>query len=537
MKRLLATVLIAGAGAVAAVPTPASADGGAGALVSTYGNCGTLAATGLSSRYSSELDVLASGPDGGVAGAGASNTNLVVMRLRPDGSPDPAFGAGGTAVVPVGRQVGVTGVALGASGNVVVQAGYFGEADNNRHTMLVRLRPDGTLDPTFGGGSGILLDSLPAAGDSDAGKIALTPAEEIVATGDADGHMAVARYTPAGTLDPTFGTGGIASPTGDTPFSSALAVALLDDGDLIVTGHANRSLAVARLNADGTSDGAFGTNGVQLATPPAGAEARSIVIYGDGRIVVAGYGNNINGDQLLLARYTDAGQLDPTFGNGGFVFGPDIGAARFGDVGLALRADGSLLTSGAYPAAGFGPVGLASFGSDGSVDTGFGVAGFSAFDFQAQQLRDLVLLPDGSALAASSLNYISAVSRFADTGDALAAAAVQPVACQGAVATKTITQLLKTGKGARYGKLRVVPKLVQAGSVHLTAKVTTGGRSAPIPAINFQSDTGGSRSIELPLSAIDKRLLRTARSASVSFTVSGTNGGGAAATFTKTLKR
>ena len=145
--------------------------------------------------------------------------------------------------------------------------------------------------------------------------------------------------------NPIFGSNGLVM----TPFSplgasfvgqadSAQAAAFDANGKLLVAGYAynvafnpdnsftgNQDFALARYDANGTLDQTFGT--IVNTTPTGlvatdfgggGANAQSIAVQSDGKIVVAGYtvnaGTNPNGySSFALARYTTAGAIDTTF--------------------------------------------------------------------------------------------------------------------------------------------------------------------------------------------------------------------------------
>src|SRR5262245_721285 len=68
----------------------------------------------------------------------------------------------------------------------------------------------GDLDPTFGNGGKVITDFANGSGfNSDgASAVAVQSDGKIVVAGGSDGDFALARYTSAGFLDPTFGSGG-----------------------------------------------------------------------------------------------------------------------------------------------------------------------------------------------------------------------------------------------------------------------------------------------------------------------------------------
>src|SRR5262249_10129487 len=147
----------------------------------------------------------------------------------------------------------------------------------------------------------------------------------------------LARYRPNGSLDPSFGGGGYVETHSAYPVF-VRAVALQPDGKIVVAGSSSppdangaTEFMVARYNSDGSPDTTFGADGVtstafpELGGPPTSA-ADALAIVPDGRIVAAGSARvDLPADpcfppsMFALARYTAGGALDPTFGDDGIV--------------------------------------------------------------------------------------------------------------------------------------------------------------------------------------------------------------------------
>ena len=197
--------------------------------------------------------------------------------------------------------------------------------------VVTRYNTDGTLDTTFGSRGKVRTDfpGLAAVPSS----VVIQPDGKIVVAGGAFplftflGNFEVVRYNPNGSLDTSFGNGGIVTtifPAG----SYAFDVALQPDGKIIAAGtvfvdfiigeSSDTDFALARYNPDGTPDATFG-NGGQVSTDFVGLEddAFSVLIQPDGKIVAVGSANDpATFYDFAAARYLSNGTIDTTFGVG-----------------------------------------------------------------------------------------------------------------------------------------------------------------------------------------------------------------------------
>jgi uncharacterized delta-60 repeat protein len=156
---------------------------------------------------------------------------------------------------------------------------------------------------------------------------------DILASSSAGFNLAIARFLPNGSLDPSFGAGGVAvAPFPSSLSSGASGLALAPGGKIVAAGSVTpqsgtEEFAVARFNANGGLDTSFGGTGM-VATqvePTTGAAGQSVVVQPDGKIVVGGAGTLVTYRSETttgaLVRYNANGSLDTTFGNGGSVVG------------------------------------------------------------------------------------------------------------------------------------------------------------------------------------------------------------------------
>ena len=182
----------------------------------------------------------------------------------------------------------------------------------------------------------------------DARAMLIQPDGAIVVAGSTDNGLILARYTPAGQLDPTFGTGGFTTSTvGDV----ATGVALTPDGHLVICGYTvgaggSHDFLLARFRADGTLDTTFGDHGAVRTDVLGGDDyAENLVVDPAGRIVLVGRATSPTILDLALVRYTAAGAPDPGFGGDGIVTADFHGRGEFGQ-DVALDAAGRIVAAG-----------------------------------------------------------------------------------------------------------------------------------------------------------------------------------------------
>jgi uncharacterized delta-60 repeat protein len=215
----------------------------------------------------------------------------------------------------------------------------------------------------------------------------------------------VVRLNADGSLDPTFGQGGkviLPSPDPRRRLDKITAMAVQPDGDIVVVGSAERSIApfagsvgsfvdpgrdfsVARLSADGSLDTSFGTGGQLMIGFDIGGgngdTANGVALQPDGKIVVFGTAEKIfNNSMAAVARLNADGSLDSSFASGGrltlnFAFRNTHASTA---VGGAVQPDGKIVIFGS---AGSAPVSTAMaaarLNADGSLDSSFGSHGIT----------------------------------------------------------------------------------------------------------------------------------------------------------------
>lgn len=355
--------------------------GPAGSLDTTFG-AGGVSVTPMSAGddYLNAVAVQADGKIVAVGTApGAAGNEFAVARFTRDGALDPTFGTGGKVLIDfAGKSDVARAVAVQADGRMVVAGGTTDAADRERFG-LVRLTAAGALDSTFGTAGRVTTAFSGSAGDR-ANALVLQPDGKIVAGGSASFgsassgvDFALARYDAAGTLDAGFGTGGTVTTSMSTSGASDTISALTLQGQAIVAVGGTGDFKVARYTAAGALDGSFGSGGrVTGVFGVTIGSANAVTTDAQGRVVVAGTAQN----DTAVIRLTAAGALDPSFGTGGkrvIALTDNWDAAE----GVAVQSDGKIVLGGwIYEGnSSAGDFAVTRLTATGQNDSGFGSGG------------------------------------------------------------------------------------------------------------------------------------------------------------------
>jgi uncharacterized delta-60 repeat protein len=292
----------------------------------------------------------------------------------------------------------------------------------------------GTLDTTFGTG-GTVITTLETVENDSSGAVPLAIqfqgsgdilvlAEVTITGANASSTLQVLRYTPAGALDTTFGSKGIAIlPSSFTGSATGSAMAVDSSNRIVIAGvNSAGDVVAARLTANGALDTTFGSSGISttsqsccdaapaLVIEPAsvGADASDIVFCGG--LFPAG---RTAPSTTVLVRWTPSGELDPTFGTGGIVHVTGPG----GCIAEAVLSTGEILVANGTTAQ------FEANGTEESSVTGGTPAASAAAQFQGTT----VFQPNGDFVVAEPLfvgeesrghNSSTEVLRFTEEGAA-----------------------------------------------------------------------------------------------------------------------
>ncbi len=359
-----------------------------GSLDTAFGSGGTVrqmfAGSAGGDVYTAALQPTGTPGDSKIllAGTNAAQTGMALMRLNANGSLDTTFGSSGQVVTYFPESTNnleiARGIALTSSGQILV-VGCHGYGSGNT-VLLARYNANGSLDTTFGSGG----EATTANAVSGVSALAIQPDGKFVVVGaenyttNAYGPVSegvVLRYNANGSLDTTFGSGGIVTtllPFGATPyFTRNTGVAIYpnagtaNDGRIVVAGwvrtvtaagYGEQEWAAVRYNPDGSLDSTFGNGvGYEIIPDPKFTypyeNANAVAIQADGKPILVGVagGAGSSAGYSQVARLNVDGSLDSTFGSGGLVataIGTRTPTASY-FYAAALQPDGKILAAGA----------------------------------------------------------------------------------------------------------------------------------------------------------------------------------------------
>jgi uncharacterized delta-60 repeat protein len=322
-------------------------------------------------------------PDGKIL---MTEPGAAVMRLNSNGSLDTSFGNQGEVTTTFNSTLdlqSIAGIVVQPDGRIVLAAGNGGELKNYTSLAafdLARFNTNGSLDTSFGN-AGVVVTSMPKLYQVVAKSLLLQPNGNLIVAADTGSSIAqdwlLARYTPNGTLDSSFGMNGIVT---------------------------SPSIAFQG-----------GPNGCTVAAavlyPNAGTPY-------DGDIAVVGTGlDSLVGAQWEVVRYTSNGSLDTTFGNGGDVITSIAGEPA----GVALDASDRLIVVGSPPASSTSDMTLARFNTDGTLDGSFGSGGVATAGIPGTQSFGVAIYPSTDSADSGKIAVAggTTVARFLPSAPAI----------------------------------------------------------------------------------------------------------------------
>jgi uncharacterized delta-60 repeat protein len=217
-----------------------------GAIDTSFGTAGVVEPASWQGDDNVQVRDLVVRPDGRIVAGGDrlrpdsdQPETLVFSQLRPDGTLDTGFGDDGTAVLSL--RGGLADMALRPNGRLVaVGSSSLFSAQGHRQFLVAQLTSTGALDTGFGrAGISTAVDGGMARSAAllDDGSLVVVGRDFPEEGGfqGPDGFI-LAQWTPTGTLDTGFGTGGVAIKDRFPGPEGAYALGVGADGKLVVVG-------------------------------------------------------------------------------------------------------------------------------------------------------------------------------------------------------------------------------------------------------------------------------------------------------------
>jgi|GEM_PF-1407416 len=270
-------------------------------------------------------------PDGKIIAAGAFNDNVGIMRYHSNGAIDSTFGVNGLVEMDLGANANevVRSIILLNNGSFIV-----GGDGPGPDFLLIKYKPNGVLDTTFGNSGIVLTDLYNHQMDDHCASILLQPDGKIVAAGyrweNGTGFdIALVRYNANGSIDLSFGTNGVATHDFGTIHDYGSKVHLKSNGNLIVTGFTtaggdgkNKYAAVEFLSS-GALNTSFGNNGQAIASTNQKENfSGSSVLLPNNDVLMCGNSNDFSTNLIvpLFMKITSNGQFDYSLNTNGFMY-------------------------------------------------------------------------------------------------------------------------------------------------------------------------------------------------------------------------
>ena len=303
-------------------------------------------------------------------------------------------------------------ITFDANGNYVL-VGSSGDGFLADNFALAKYLQNGTISTTFGNQGRVLTDFSPVVGPDDSGTSVTVAADgKIVVSALSQSFFGnsgvIARYNADGSLDQSFGTGGL---VGSALFPLGFSdLIVLPDGSIIASGQVedtafNTYFGILKLDSNGLVDQNFGIHGLAIADFGSMGytdEVPNAIALQGTSIVVAGQGLSPFFDlDMLVARFAADGNLDNTFnGTGLQAVAFDLAFGFQDDIANDVTIDNNnkIVLAGSVD---FGDLdfGIARLTNTGTLDTTFDGDGKKNIDFgffNNEEAFSVVVEPGGN---------------------------------------------------------------------------------------------------------------------------------------------
>lgn len=281
----------------------------------------TYITTAFSAALQADGKIVVAGQHEAYSREEVPTTIVAIARYNADGNLDNTFGSDGKVTKlfgtnPVQFHSGANSVAIQADEKIVI--GGFKQAPGMKEFLLLRYHSNGLIDSSFGT-DGVVTTNFGAA-DAHAYKVLIQKDGKIIAVGTSTDAVAIARYNIDGSLDHSFHGDGKLTTSKGVDYYVASSAVLQKDGKIVVAGHKTDihsffyEMLALRYQSNGSLDSSFGTNGIQTTdfsfTDP---RANAVAVQEDGKILISGLRKIYGTYEFAIARLLSDGNLDFSF--------------------------------------------------------------------------------------------------------------------------------------------------------------------------------------------------------------------------------
>ncbi|MCH4293505.1 Ig-like domain-containing protein [Shewanella sp. 3B26] len=326
-----------------------------------------------------------------------TGSDAIVRRYNADGSLDTSFASGGAYQLHVGSADTVRDLQFDAAGNIWL-LGLF--EWNNNQFFLNKLNASGQPDASFGTDGLLTVSGLkPVA-------LTLHGDGSMVVLGDKFNLM---RLHADGSTDTSFGSNGLFEAQGLAYNDYSSFAGEDSQGRILLAGYkyvgGDRPSMAMRVNADGTLDTSFGTDGVTIYTLPneftayGSTSHAEAMIEGDTLWLAVSGGGNSTEEFNYLLRLDASGVVDTNFNGGTPV---QFGAGQFlYPQNMQKDSAGRFLFAGWVGTDTYDLSFVQRLNADGTPDETFATSGVQTFDFgNGVDFESLAIKPNGDLVAA-----------------------------------------------------------------------------------------------------------------------------------------
>jgi uncharacterized delta-60 repeat protein len=295
-------------------------------------------------------------------------------------------------------------VAVQSNGNIVVAGTASPGIDQADVFAIARFTPNGQLDTSFGN-DGLVTTDISGVFPALSAVIVQSNGQIVVGGASASGirhqpiNTVLVRYNSNGTLDTTFGAGGIVQEP--TTVGEPLALAQLSNGDyLAVSGNplSPETGVVVEFSSTGVLQSTVTPAPVVASSPSTPDLVNPVIFQPNGDYIWAEtVGNGFQRQAAEAFRFSETGVADPSFSSIKVTFG---GQKINEPQAIALQANGQIVVGGIS--------GLARLNSNGQLDTTFGSGGSLA----TFQVTGLLIQTNGKIVAVGPSGTDLALARY-----------------------------------------------------------------------------------------------------------------------------